>query len=226
MRFFSMMCAAALMAQPLSAQSAPQGPGLSWGLSLMTGYGLGDLNRDLHSRAGYGLHFDYQIPISRFVDLRPGFEWMGYRMSTHNEAAAKVSQAFGTNYQDTRTLFRTYRAAVDGLFYFRESKEGVFVSLGLGAQRSDTQLQDIARDANADRFPLLDVRARRSGFWAGAGVGYQMERGNFEVRVSRAPYAFTSDRVMVDPAQVTAFQERQGWAVHVLLGVRTSFERW
>jgi hypothetical protein len=225
MRSFPILCCAAMLAMPLEAQSSAPKPGLAWGLALMTGYGLGDLNQDLHSRAGYGLHFDYQIPVSGHIALRPGFEWMGYRMSVHNDAAAKVSEAYGTNYQDTRTLFRTYRAAVDGLFYFSERQDGFFVSLGVGAQRSDTQLQDIARDANAERFPLLDVRARRSGLWVGAGVGYQMEFGNVEVRASRAPYAFTSDRVMSAQPVEPVFKARQGWSVNLLLGVRTLFER-
>jgi hypothetical protein len=210
----------AALALPLAAQDAPADRSLHFGAGLMTASGLGDLSHDVNGHLGYGFRLQAYVPLSGRFEVRPAFEWTGYRVSGANQAAIVVANALGVDYQDSRTVFRTYRLGVDGLFYFRDRREGPFLSLGLGAQRSEVELEDVGTDPNGQSTTTLDARARKTGLWLGAGLGYQWRQANLELRLSEAPYAYTSERALTAQPVDAPFGGRQGYALHLIFGFK------
>lgn len=217
MRSLPSLCAVLGLALPLAAQAA-SAP--SVGMALMTASGVGDLSHDVNGHLGWGFRIQAHVPVSGRFEVRPAFEWTGYRVSGAHQAALVAANLLGIDYQDTRTVFRTYRLGLDGLFYAREGRVGPFLSLGLGAQRSEVELEDVGVDANGQSATTLDARARKTGLWLGAGLGYQWTHANLELRLSEAPYAFTTDRQVSAQPVDAPFGGRQGWALHLIYGVR------
>lgn len=210
------------LAGVLAAQ-APSEPFLSseprLELGVLAAVGLGDFSTDLNGHPGFGFRLGARLPVASRFELRPAFEWTGYRVSGYNLAARALASSLGASYEETRTVFRTYRLGMDGLFYFRPGRRGPFLSAGLGAQRSQVYLEDRAVDADGnEQIRTLDTDARKTGLWLGAGLGYQGDHANIELRLSEAPYAYAPHRAPT--AAGTPFEARQGWALHVIVGAR------
>ncbi len=214
----------ACFAGTLAAQDAPfssRSGDPRFEIGLLAASGLGGMSHDLNGHPGFGLRIGAHLPIASRFELRPAFEWTGYRVSGYNLAARAFASYVGADYEETRTVFRTYRLGMDGLVYLRGSHEGPFLSLGLGVQRSQVYLEDRAVDSNGEQVRILDTSARRTGLWIGAGLGYQWATTNLELRLSRAPYGYASDRTATSPTSAEApFGTRQGWALHLFAGVR------
>ncbi len=214
----------ALMAVSLVAQESgtrlPEG-GIRPGVALLVASGLGDMSHDLNHHPGLGFRISVDVPVSSHLALRPAFEWTGYRVSGYNLAARAFSSALGFDYDETRTVFRTYRLGADAVVYLREPQRGPFLSLGVGVQRSQVYLEDRAVDSSGTQVTTLDTGARKTGLWLGAGLGYQWRHANLELRLSEAPYSYTPERTTGAGSGAQApFDGRQGTALHLIWGVR------
>ena len=208
------------LAASLCAQEAPT-PSPRFGAAVLVATGLGDMSHDLNGHPGFGFRINTHVPLGSRMDLRPAFEWTGYRVSDYNLAARGLSSLLGLDYQETRTIFRTYRLGLDGVFYFRDGRQGPFLSLGAGAQRSQVYLEDRVVDSNGEQVTTLDTGSRKTGLWLGAGLGYQWTHGNLELRLSEAPYAYTSNRSAGAGGTTSApFGGREGYALHLIWGAR------
>ena len=224
---------ASLLAAPLSAQ-APSGisgqvagpspfpPGYGLGVGVLAATGMGDFAADLNDHPGFGFQIQGYLPVASHLQVRPAFEWTGYRVSDYNLAARTVASSLGFAYQETRVVFRTYRLGFDALLYKQGGYTGPYLDLALGIQRSQAYLEDRAVDPNGnEQVTTLDTRAQKTGLWLGVGAGYHWSSGYAELRLSEAPYAFTTTRPLsAQPTEDLPFQARKGWALHLLLGVR------
>lgn len=213
--------ALAVLAVSLVAQDSgtrlPEG-GVRPGFALLVASGLGDMSHDLNDHPGFGFRVSVHVPVTSHLDVRPAFEWTGYRVSGYNLAARMISSGLGLDYDETRTVFRTYRLGADAVMYLREPQRGPFLSLGVGVQRSQVYLEDRAVDSSGTQVTTLDTGARKTGLWLGAGLGYQWRHGNLELRISEAPYRYTPERS--SGGAEAPFDGRQGYALHLIWGVR------
>ncbi|HJV90799.1 MAG TPA: hypothetical protein VJ623_10880 [Holophagaceae bacterium] len=210
------LLSASLMAQGSGTQLPPGG--IRPGVALLVASGLGDMSHDLNNHPGLGFRISVHVPVTPQLELRPAFEWTGYRVSDYNLAARAASSGLGLDYQETRTVFRTYRLGADAVLFLREPQRGPFLSLGVGVQRSQVYLEDRAVDSSGTEVSTLDTGDRKTGLWLGAGLGYQWRQANLEVRLSEAPYRYTPARSA--SGAEAPFDGRQGYALHLIWGVR------
>lgn len=221
MRFLlPLLACAALAAQEPGTSPFPTGYGL--GVGVLAATGVGDLSADLNGHPGFGFQLQGYIPVASRLQVRPAFEWTGYRVSDYNLGARAAANALGLGYAETRVVFRTFRLGFDGLLFRDGGWKGPYLSLGLGVQRSQAYLEDRAVDPDGNEtVTTLDTRAVKTGLWLGVGVGHHWDRGYLELRLSQAPYAYTSQRPLAtQPAEDLPFQSRQGWALHLMVGAR------
>ena len=201
--------------------TAPADSGFQVGLGVLAASGLGSMSTDLNNHPGFGLAIQGYLPVASRLELRPAFEWTGYRVNEYNLAALALVELLGGSYEDTRVVLRTYRLGLDGVVYFRERYRGPFLSGGVGVQVSRVYIEDVVHysDGGEDITPLHTSSAT-TGLWLGGGVGYQWEAGNVELRMSRAPYRFTGHRPTNTHGNALPFEARPGWALHLMLGVK------
>ena len=205
----------------LSAQT-PEAPAPGFGVGVLAATGLGTFSADLNGHPGFGFQLQGYLPVAPHLQVRPAFEWTGYRVSDYNLAARAAANALGLGYQETRVVFRTYRLGFDGLIFRDGGGKGPYLSLGLGIQRSQAYLEDRAVDPDGNEsVTTLDTRAQKTGLWMGLGIGHQGDRGSIELRLSQAPYVYTSARPLsAQPTEDLPFESKQGWTLHLLLGIR------
>jgi hypothetical protein len=207
----------ALAGGPAVAQgSAAQGA-----IGVVVATGLGSMSTDLNGHPGFGIAVQGYLPVAPRFDLRPAFEWTGYRINEYNLAALALVELFGGSYEDTRVVFRTYRLGLDGVVYLRDRDRGPFLSGGAGVQVSRVYIEDVIRSREGvEDITPLHASSATTGLWLGSGVGYAWEVGSVELRLARAPYRFTGQRRA--DRQVNAFplEARPGWALQLMLAVR------
>jgi hypothetical protein len=200
---------------------APEAPAVRGGLGVLVATGLGPMFSDLNGHPGFGLTIQGYIPLGSRFQLRPAFEWTGYRVNEYNVASRILAELLGLEYWETRVVFRTYRLGLDGVIYFRERYKGPYLSGGVGVQLSRVYLEDVAWSSDGmEDVRTVDAGCTTTGLWLGGGAGYQWEVGNVELRLSRAPYSYTSRRPPDTEPDALPFQEQPGWALHLILGVR------
>jgi hypothetical protein len=201
---------------------APAGPGFQVGFAVLAASGLGSMSTDLNNHPGFGLAIQGYLPVANRLELRPAFEWTGYRVNEYNLAARALAELLGGTYEDTRVVFRTYRLGLDGVVYFRQRYRGPFLSGGVGVQVSQVYIEDVVHysDGGEDITPVHTSSAT-TGLWLGGGAGYQWEAGSVELRLSRAPYRFTGRRPTTIHGNALPFEARPGWALHLMLGVKS-----
>ncbi len=206
----------------LIAQTPEPPSGYGFGVGVLAATGLGAFSADLNGHPGFGFQLQGYVPVSSRAQVRPAFEWTGYRVSDYNLAARAVANSLGLGYQETRVVFRTYRLGFDGLFFREDGWRGPYLSLGVGIQRSQAYLEDRAVDPNGNEsVNTLDTRAQKTGLWLGVGAGHHWSNGYVELRLSQAPYAYTSSRPLsAQPTEDLPFESRQGWALHLMVGIR------
>jgi hypothetical protein len=200
---------------------APEAPRFRGGIGVLVATGLGSMSTDLNGHPGFGLTIQGYLPLGSRFQLRPAFEWTGYRVNEFNLASRILAELLGADYLETRVVFRTYRLGLDGVIYFRERYRGPYLSGGVGVQLSRVYLEDVARysDGGEEIMPV-DTGSTTTGLWLGGGAGYQWEAGNVELRLSRAPYSYTTQRPSDTERNALPFEGRPGWALHLILGVR------
>jgi hypothetical protein len=200
---------------------APAGSGFRMGVALLAASGLGAMSTDLNRHPGFGIAVQGYLPVASRLELRPAFEWTGYRVNEYNLAALALVELLGGSYEETRVVFRTYRLGLDTVVYLRERYRGPFLSGGVGVQVSRVYVEDVVRygDGGEEITPLRASSAT-TGLWLGGGAGYQWEASNLELRLSRAPYRFTWHRRAGEAGDALPFEARPGWALHLMLGVR------
>jgi hypothetical protein len=200
---------------------APEAPGFRGGVGLLVATGLGSMFTDLNGHPGFGLTIQGYLPLGSRFQLRPAFEWTGYRVNQYNLASRILAELLGVEYWETRVVFRTYRLGLDGVIYFREQYRGPYLSGGVGVQLSRVYLEDVAwYGAEEEEVRTVDAGCTTTGLWLGGGAGYQWEVGTVELRLSRAPYSYTSQRPPDTEPNTLPFEGEQGWALHLILGVR------
>ena len=202
--------------------SAPGGSGLQLGFGVLAATGLGSMSNDLNRHPGFGFAVQGYLPVASRLELRPAFEWTGYRVNEYNLAALALVELLGGSYEDTRVVFRTYRLGLDGVVYFREHYRGPFLSGGVGVQVSQVYIEDVVHysDGSQDVAPLRASSAT-TGLWLGGGVGYAWPGANLELRLSRAPYRFTGQRPPDNRGNALPFEARPGLALHLMFAVRS-----
>jgi hypothetical protein len=200
---------------------APRASGFRSGIGVLVATGLGSMSTDLNGHPGFGVTIQGYLPLGSRFQIRPAFEWTGYRVNEYNLASRILAELLGADYLETRVVFRTYRLGLDGVIYFREQYRGPYLSGGVGVQLSRVYLEDVARngDGGAEVMPV-DAGSTTTGLWLGGGAGYQWEVSNVELRLSRAPYSYTSQRPLESERNALPFEGRPGWALHLILGVR------
>ena len=202
--------------------AAPGGQGLELGFGVLAATGLGSMSCDLNRHPGFGFVLQGYLPVASRLELRPSFEWTGYRVNEYNLAALALVELLGGSYEDTRVVFRTYRLGLDGIVYFREQYRGPFLSGGVGVQLSQTSIEDVAHYANGEEdVTPLRASSATTGLWLGGGVGYAWPGANVELRLSRAPYGFAEHRSTSGRGNALPLQVRPGWALHVIFAVRS-----
>ena len=200
--------------------SAPGKFAVQPGFGLLTATGVGSMSTDLNGHPGFGFAIRGYLPVASRLELRPGFEWTGYRVNEYNVAAFLLTELLGGSYEDTRVVFRTYRLGLDGVVYLMEPHAGPFLSGGVGVQLSQVYIEDVVHYANAEEdVTPLHTSSATTGLWLGGGLGYQWAESNVELRLSRAPYGFTAQRP-AGHGNTLPFEARPGWALHLLFGVR------
>jgi hypothetical protein len=203
-----------------AGEPAPGASGYGLGLGVLVATGLGPMFTDLNGHPGFGFQVQGYVPLAARIQLRPAFEWTGYRVSDYNLLARVFYNLLGVSYEETRVVFRTYRLGLDGLFYFRNRYVGPFLSGGVGVQISRAYVEDrVVYEGEEEIIPLAEG-ASTTGLWLGGGVGYQWPVGNVELRLSRAPYGFTGQRDFENQPDTLAVEEQPGWTLHLLLGLR------
>lgn len=202
--------------------SAPGGSGLQVGFGVLAATGLGSMSFDLNRHPGFGFAVQGYLPVASRLELRPAFEWTGYRVDEYNLAARALVELLGGSYEDTRVVFRTYRLGLDGIVYFREHYRGPFLSGGAGVQVSRVYIEDVVHysDGGQEVTPL-HASSATTGLWLGGGVGYAWPEANVELRLSRAPYSFAEQRSANGRGNALPFQARPGWALHLIFAVRS-----
>ena len=201
--------------------SAPPKPTFLMGAGVLVASGLGSMSTDLNGHPGFGVVIQGYIPVGSQFELRPAFEWTGYRVNEYNLAALALTELFGGSYEDTRVVFRTYRLGLDGVVYARERCLGPFLSGGVGVQVSQVYIEDVVHYSGGDEdVTPLHASSATTGLWLGGGLGYQWETANVELRLSRAPYGFTGRRPVSSHGSGLPFEARPGWALHLMLGAR------
>ncbi|HJU84790.1 MAG TPA: hypothetical protein VJ600_11305 [Holophagaceae bacterium] len=207
-----------LCASLLSAQDPPPAPSFHLGLGVSVATGLGSMSSDLNGHPGFGFQVQAHVPITSGFELRPAFEWTGYRTNDY-DPLVPVAAAIGASYSDTRLVFRTYRLGLDGLWYLKGGDQGLYTSAGVGLQHSRAYLESVYDDGQGGgQTQTLATSASKDGLWLGAGLGYQWEQASLELRLSRAPYDYTASLPLASGASAT--EARPGWALHLMAGVR------
>lgn len=202
--------------------SPPGGSAFQLGFGVLAATGLGSMSTDLNRHLGFGFAVQGYLPVASRLELRPAFEWTGYRVNEYNLAALALVELLGGSYEDTRVVFRTYRLGLDGIVYFREQYMGPFLSGGVGVQLSQTYIEDVAHYGNGEEeVTPLHTSSATAGLWLGGGVGYAWPGANVELRLSRAPYGFAEQRSANGRGNALPFQARPGWALHLMFGVRS-----
>ena len=202
--------------------SAPGDSGLQVGFGVLAATGLGSMSFDLNRHPGFGFAVQGYLPVASRLELRPAFEWTGYRVNEYNLAARALVELLGGSYEDTRVVFRTYRLGLDGIVYFREHYRGPFLSGGVGVQVSRVYIEDVAHYGNGEEeVTPLHASSATTGLWLGGGVGYAWPGANVELRLSRAPYSFAEQRSANGRGNALPFQARPGWALHLIFAVRS-----
>ncbi len=197
------------------------GPRYGLGLTALAATGLGPMSGDLNHHPGFGLAVQAYVPAGSCLEVRPAFEWTGYRVNPYNLAARLLASALGASYEETRVVFRTYRLGCDGVVYFRERYRGPFLTGGVGVQLSQLYVEDVVRYEGESDVRGVDASSVTTGLWLGGGVGYQWEAGNVELRVSRAPYRYAVGRSADGGHMDATFEPQPGWALHLMFGVRS-----
>ncbi len=206
---------------PAADPPAPPKSTFLMGAGVAAASGLGSMSTDLNGHPGFGIVVQGYLPVASRFELRPAFEWTGYRVNEYNLAALVLTEFFGGSYEDTRVVFRTYRLGLDGVVYFRERYMGPFVSGGVGVQLSQVYIEDVVHYSGAEEdVTPLHASSATTGVWVGGGLGYQWEASNVELRLSRAPYGFTGQRPASGHGNALPFEDRPGWALHLILGAR------
>jgi hypothetical protein len=200
---------------------APEAPRFRGGVGVLVATGLGSMFTDLNGHPGFGVTIQGYLPVGSQFQLRPAFEWTGYRVNEYNLASRVLAELLGLEYWETRVVFRTYRLGLDGIIYFRERYRGPYLSGGVGVQLSSVYLEDVAWSGDGmEDVRTVDAGYTNTGLWLGGGAGYQWEVGNVELRLSRAPYSYTSQRPSDTEPNSLPFEGQPGWALHLILGVR------
>jgi hypothetical protein len=190
------------------------------GIGFLVATGLGAMSSDLNNHPGFGLALQGYFPVGSRFRVRPAFEWTGYRVNEYNLASRLLAELLGAYYQDTRVVFRTYRLGMDGVLYFRDSYRGPFLSGGIGVQLSRVYVEDVLWYGTSEEDVMpIGASSSTTGLWLGGGVGYQWKVGNVELRLSRAPYRYTSERTPEGPPNAFPFEPQPGWALHLILAV-------
>ena len=87
-------------------------------------------------------------------------------------------------------------------------------------QLSQVYVEDVLwYEASEQEVMPIDHSSSTTGLWLGGGAGYQWKSGNLELRLSRAPYRFTSQRPLEAPPTALPFEPRPGWALHLIMAV-------
>jgi hypothetical protein len=204
------------------AEEIPAPPPQRFRLSigLMVASGLGPMASDLNHHPGFGLALAAYLPVGSRFRLRPAFEWTGYRVNGYNLASRLLAEVLGAYYEETRVVFRSYRLGADGVLYFRDGYRGPFVSGGAGVQLSRVYIEDVLwHGASEEDAAPIDASSSTTGLWLGGGAGYQWSSGSLELRLSRAPYRFTTERPAEAPAGAFPFEPQPGWALHLIMAV-------
>ncbi len=216
-------CLSAFTAFPglASEAPAPEPPRFRLGIGVLVATGLGSMFEDLNSHPGFGFDIQGYLPVASWLQVRPAFEWTGYRVSEYNIASRVLATFLGADYKETRVVFRTYRLGLDGVFYFQQGYLGPFLSAGVGAQLSRVYVEDRAvyADGGGEIMPVA-AGAETTGLWLGGGVGFQWRTGNVELRLSRAPYDYTAQRPLDAQPDSLPFEDEFGWALHLMIGVQ------
>lgn len=201
--------------------TAPQDRSRLLGIGVLAASGVGSMSSDLNGHPGFGIVLQGYLPVTRKADLRPAFEWTGYRVNGYNLAARLLAETLGASYEETRVVFRTYRLGLDWVGYLRDRGHGPYLSGGAGLQISRMYIEDVVRssDRGTDITPL-DASSATTGLWLGLGVGRAWPGATAEVRLSRAPYRFTEQRNTDPRSDAIPLEPRPGWALHLLLAVR------
>jgi len=200
---------------------APEAPRFRGGIGVLVATGLGSMSTDLNGHPGFGLTIQGYLPLGSRFQLRPAFEWTGYRVNEYNLASRILAELLGAEHWETRVVFRTYRLGLDGVIYFRERYRGPYLSGGVGVQLSRVYLEDVAWYGDeVEAVRTVDAGCTTTGLWLGGGAGYQWEVGNVELRLSRAPYSYTSQRPPDTEPNALPFEGQPGWALHLILGLR------
>jgi hypothetical protein len=66
---------------------APEAPRFRMGLGFLVATGLGSMSTDLNAHPGFGLTIQGYVPLGSRFQLRPAFEWTGYRVNEYNLAS-------------------------------------------------------------------------------------------------------------------------------------------
>jgi hypothetical protein len=189
------------------------------GVGVMVASGLGSMSSDVNHHPGFGFTVQGYFPVGSRFQVRPAFEWTGYRVNEYNFASHLLAEVLGENYEETRVVFRTYRVGIDGVLYFRDRYCGPFLSGGIGLQHSRVYLEDVLWQGSEQGVTPIDAAASTDGLWLGGGVGYQWASANLELRLSRAPYSYTTARPANGPTNAFPFEPRPGWALHLIMAV-------
>ena len=204
-----------------SQAPAPEPPRFKIGIGVLVATGLGPMFEDLNSHPGFGFDIQGYLPVASWLQVRPAFEWTGYRVSEYNIASRVLATLLGADYEETRVVFRTYRLGLDGVFYFQQRYLGPFLSAGVGAQLSRVYVEDRAVYADGgEEITLVAAGAETTGLWLGGGVGFQWRTANVELRLSRAPYDYTAERPPDTQPDTLPFEDQSGWALHLMIGVQ------
>jgi hypothetical protein len=215
-------CLAILAASFVVAGEVPAPPpqGFRLSIGLLVASGLGPMSSDLNHHPGFGLALAGYIPVGSRFRVRPAFEWTGYRVSGYNLASRLLAEVLGAAYQETRVVFRTYRLGVDGVLYFGDLYRGPFVSGGAGVQRSRVYIEDVLwYGTREEDVEPVDASSSTTALWLGGGAGYQWSSASLELRLSRAPYRFTTERPTEAPPGAFPFEPQPGWALHLIIAV-------
>jgi hypothetical protein len=204
-----------------SQDPAPEPPKSRLGIGVLVATGLGPMFEDLNSHPGFGFDIQGYLPVAPWFQMRPAFEWTGYRVNDYNIASRVLATLLGADYDETRVVFRTYRLGIDGVFYFRPGYLGPFLSAGVGAQLSRVYVEDVAVYAGSEEeITPVAAGAETTGLWLGGGVGFQWRTANVELRLSRAPYDYTAQRPLDSQPDSLPFEDQFGWALHLMIGVQ------
>ncbi|HVN77337.1 MAG TPA: hypothetical protein VMT19_13545 [Thermoanaerobaculaceae bacterium] len=221
-RIMDAACVALLLASAGVAGEAPapKRSGFHAGIGIMVASGLGSVSSDLNNHPGFGLAFQGYLTVASRFQVRPAFEWTGYRVNEYNLASRLLADVLDAEYRDTRVVFRTYRFGVDGVLYFRDGYRGPFVSGGVGVQLSRVYIEDVMwHGTDQEEVVPLGASSSTTGLWLGGGAGYRSGSTSLELRLSRAPYRYTTARPPDRPPNSLGFEPKQGWALHLIMAV-------